>query len=576
MRQTIDLTGTWRFHTDLGDEGEKSGYFKSEHDAGRWRHVAVPCCFEDCAPGLDFYDGAGWFRRLVFIPAGWKGRRVVIRFEGVNYHTAVWVNGEAAGGSDFGFLCFEIPIHQHLRYGEENLIAVRVDGERRWGELPGAGNSIGWRSYAGILREVALEECDLLRIAQVRINALPGGEFALRASIANGRPQAAATELRVRLRDSAGKVVAELSSKKLTMEAGKAAELEVAGTVHGAEAWSPDHPALYTAAAELACGGKVVDGVDTRFGFRRIETSGDKLLLNGKCIFLTGFNRHEDSPRRGMCSDMETVRQDIADMKGAGANFVRLCHYPHHPGEIDLCDELGMLAMCEIPLYWWNDKVEREHNTAEAKLASARRMLETMILRDINHPSVIFWSVSNETDDRQAAVADGNGELARLARKLDPTRPAVHVSNWGFDAALARFEHDDVVCVNAYPAMWGGCTLEKPEGIIQFWQDHLAALHAKYPGKPILVTEFGHPCIEGEFGGALGEDTAAAVIETYFSGMSAPYVCGAVIWCYADHAWPKADFLHGVTISPFGVVSRDRKKLMPYFAARKIFTQRQA
>jgi beta-glucuronidase len=573
MREQIDMTGTWTFHVDPRNDGEKAAYFSPDHDASRWREVSVPCAFEDCAPGLDFYDGAGWFRRRVRVPKSWRGRRVVIRFEGANYHTSVYVNGRLAGQNDLGFLRFELPVHEHLRFGGWNLFAVRVDGDRRWGEVPGAGGTIGWRSFAGILRGVALEASDMLRIARVRIDAAPGGRFSLRASVANDRAADAATELRVKVSDRAGEVLARLSSETLKLGAGAAAEIGVDGAIEGAQAWSPEKPALYTAAAELVCDGQVVDRVATRFGFRRIEARDGKLLLNGAPIFLTGFNRHEDSPRKAMCTDLRIVRQDILDMQAAGANFVRLCHYPHDPGELDLCDELGMLAMCEIPLWWWSDQEERQHGTAEAKLAFARRMLEAMILRDINHPSVIFWSVSNETHEEQPGVVEGNIALIGLAKRLDPSRPAVHVSCYGINLEHAHFEADDVICLNAYPSYWGGFC-GNPEDAGRFWAERLAALHEKHPGKPILISEFGHPCIEGESGGIWGEDTAAKAIEHEFAGMTAPYVCGATIWCWADHAWPHLPGVHGVIVSPFGVVARSRRKLKPYHAARKMFKRR--
>ena len=161
------------------------------------------------------------------------------------------------------------------------------------------------------------------------------------------------------------------------------------------------------------------------------------LLLNGRPIFLTGFNRHEDSPRVGMVPDMETTRRDLEDMVRMGCNFVRLCHYPHDPRELDLCDELGLLVMAEIPLYWWNGLEEGEEACAH-KLDAAKRQLSNMIRRDINHPAIVFWSVSNETEEQRPEVAAGNRELVRLAKELDPTRLAVHVSSTGRATRTSR------------------------------------------------------------------------------------------------------------------------------------------
>jgi len=266
-------------------------------------------------------------------------------------------------------------------------------------------------------------------------------------------------------------------------------------------------------------------------------------------------------------------------MKDAGANFVRLCHYPHHPAELDLCDELGLLAMAEIPLYWWNGTAEGE-DACRRKLAAAERQLQTLIQRDRNHPSVIFWSVSNETEEQRPEVADGNRRLVRFARQLDPTRLAVHVSNhWQENP---QFEDDDVVCVNAYPSL-DGCAARGIRGTdlagsTCFWQEGLATLHARVPGKPVLVTEFGSASLEGVFGTGAGEDTHAAILERESAGMQAPYVCGATVWCWADHAWPPAAFAYmkHLGTSPYGVVTRDRRSLAPLAAARRVFRPRAA
>jgi beta-galactosidase/beta-glucuronidase len=129
-----------------------------------------------------------------------------------------------------------------------------------------------------------------------------------------------------------------------------------------------------------------------------------------------------------MALDLETTRQDLEAMKEAGANFVRLCHYPHPPAELDLCDELGLLVFAEIPLYFWND-IDEGRRTNAARVQTAKRQLERMVDRDFNHPSIVFWSVSNETHDNEPDVAESNRELIRTVRALDSTRLHVHVSN---------------------------------------------------------------------------------------------------------------------------------------------------
>lgn len=574
VRERLDLTGLWRCQPAPYEEGEEAGYYAAEYDVRRWRETQVPGSFDQCAPGMASYEGPCWYRRRFEVPQSWRHKRVIVRFEAVNYHARVWVNGRPVGEHPDGFLRFELPVHEQLRYGAQNVIAVRADNTRRKGEVPGMER--GWRPYGGILREVELIATDPLHISDARITAEPneeGGVVSLEARLVNERADPVEARLAVEVADGDGQQLAPGASAA-ALSPGQEAEVRLVVPVEGAEPWSPSSAALYLARVRLWVGDKVIDGLDIRFGFRRIEARDGKLFLNGERVFLTGFNRHEDSPRAGMCTDLGTARRDLMEMKKTGANFVRLCHYPHHPRELDLCDELGLLVMAEIPLYFWNGSAEGEENCTR-KLEAAKRQLANMIGRDRNHPSIVFWSVSNESREQRPEVAAGNAELVRLAQDLDSTRLAVHVSDrWG---AHPHFECDDVICVNGYPTWSGG--MAGPRGrfaeSIRFWAEGLAGLHEQYPDKPILVTEFGYPCLEDVFGGTMGEDLQARAIEAESQGMTAPYVCGVTLWCWADHPWPEEPFIRYLTTSPFGVVTRRRRRLQGYGAVKRIFTQRQ-
>ena len=584
-RESIDLCGIWKFQPDPTGEGERADYFASACDDARWRQARLPAVFEDCAPGLDTYEGTGWFRRRLTVPATWQDRRVLLRFQGVNYHADVWINGDKVGENQDPFLPFAFPIHDHLRFGGDNLIAVRVDNVRRQGEVPGIER--GWRTYGGILREVELEATDLFYIEQVAISAEPGelpapldqsGRLSVCIRVRNERPERELARISIQVRDASGKSIARSTTSAATVKPGEECEFSSLSEFVGIQPWSPADPVLYTAVVELHLEGQPVDVHTVRFGFRKVETREGKLLLNGEPIYLTGFNRHEDSPERSMATDLETARKDLLAIKETGANFVRLCHYPHHPGELDLCDELGLLSMDEIPLYWWNGLEEGEENCT-AKLAAARRQLTRLIQRDFNHPSIIFWSVSNETEEHRPEVVAGNAELVRLAKKLDPTRPAIHVScHWQQDP---HFEEDDVVCVNAYPSLdrrgFKGRRDYDLAQSTQYWRDSLQTLHERYPDRPILVTEFGYASLTGVRDSGFGEEAQARAIEAEFAGMDASYICGATIWCWADHPWPPGffSFCYHLATSPYGVVTRRRHRLQACGAVRKLFRQKQ-
>ena len=574
-RENFQLTGLWNFIPDPHGDGEKLGFWKADHESRLWREVQVPSCFEVGGSNLDCYEGIGWYRRTFRLPTTWNSGRIVLRFEGVNHRAKVWLNGNFIGQHTDGFLPFEFELGNNVRWDGDNVLAVAVDNTPHDEDVP--GHFIGWRNFGGILREVNLSATNPLHIADLKVTATPsanGGQIECRIRLRNGRTTPATAVLDVAIQDATGKTVAALGQCTLQVAAGESSETMIKGSLADFDTWAPATPVLYRAVAQITAENQIVDQVAPRFGMRRMEATPAGLLLNGQPIFLTGFNRHEDSPRTAMATDLATVRRDLEQMKEAGANFVRLCHYPHHTADLDLCDELGLLVMDEIPLY--KGDVTPEINAR--RVAAAHRQLQALIERDANHPSVIFWSVSNETCEEKPEVAASNRALIRLARELDPTRLCVHVSDHWIEHP--NFAEDDVICINYYPSIDFPIRGREPGSdlapAVEKWRTHLAALHRQYPTKPIFVTEFGYGSFAGTFGNAFGEDEHARVIESDFAALTtAPFVCGAAIWCWADHPWPAGRYLGGLALSPFGVVSRDRRPLKPFWTARTMFRAKQ-
>ncbi len=577
QRERMALDGEWRFMPDPNGCGDRLEYGQPGLDDSGWMPARVPASFDQIAPELIGYQGAGWFRCTVNVPASWKGKRASLEFAGVNDHSRVWVNGVAVASNSCGFLPFAADVEDHLRYGEPTVISVRIDNVRAPDDL--FREIVGWRGRGGILREVALVATATSYLHDLYVTAEPthdGGSLVLTAFVRNASASPFSGHLQATVLDGAGNVVAELPSHRLAVGAGGDGTVTISASVPGASAWSPDRPALYTARVALRHDAETVDSVSVRFGFRSIRTSGTQLMLNGQPIVLRGFNRHEDTPDAGMCPDPAGVRRDLDSMKGAGANFVRLAHYPHHPLELDLCDELGLLALDEIPLYWWLGEGEPGGACAR-KLKEAESQVERMIRRDRNHPSVVFWSVSNETDENRPEVRAGNAALLRQARAMDPSRLVVHVSDHGWVEA-DLFSEDDVVCVNAYPSMKpvfvDGGGIQDLSASTDAWRAFLSLLHGRYPTKPILVAEFGFVALAGVASGPMGEETQARVIEAEHAGMEADYVCGAAVWCWADHAWPhNKEYLRLMTTSPYGVLTRDRRPKRALETLRRIFAK---
>jgi beta-glucuronidase len=560
----------WRVSPDPQGNGEALGFHAPAFDAHRWREVTVPSCFDVACPGLEFYDGVCWYRHAFRTWTDWQGRRVMLRFGAVNYRAKVWLNGVLVGESPDGFLPVEFDVTGVVTHDGENVLVVAVDNTPYPEDVPGP--HVGWRRYGGITRDVILYATDVLYLEDPWVVAMPEGDLTYRVRVVNGRATAVETDLEINIYGPDG-VCQLLDIVRVALAPGEAREVTVSNWVPGAQPWSPATPVLYTAIAHLGTG----EEVPVQFGFRRIEATPGGLLLNGEPIFLTGFNRHEDSPTALMASDDDTVKRDLLAMKqDAGANLVRLCHYPHDPHELDLCDQMGLLVFAEIPLYFWNDMAAGERLN-DVRAATARRQLERMITRDRNHPSIIFWSVSNETHDDVPAVAESNRALIRRARELDPTRLCVHVSNHWQDAP--NFAEDDVICINGYPSIdWeanGPSDAFREGRSAAVWRAGLETLHAQYPDKPVFISEFGHASLLGTTGHAFGEDIHAQALAMEFPAFDAPYICGATVWCWADHGWDVTRFFHGMVISPFGVLTRDRRRKQPYYVIRDLFRARQ-
>ncbi len=573
MQNSLDLNGLWRFQLDLLRHGEQLGYAAPDFDDTAWLNGPVPGTFADALPQLELASTNGWYRRSVNIPESWAGRRILLQFGAVNYHCRVFVNGSLVTEHRHGFIPFEIDITAQVKAGSPNCLAILVDNCVRFdGDLP--AHELGWRSYAGILRDVTLAATGQVWLDEVQINgaaAKEGGSLQVCGKIHNNEQHAWTGCLTATVEDDAhGTPWAVLKTERLEVQPGASSSFVLEGVIKGVTRWSLETPALYPVHVRLEGAKGATDSCERRTGFRTLDIRDAHIRLNGKPIFLKGFNLHEDSSVTRMAKDPATVRRDLTDMQAMGANFVRFAHYPHDPCALDICDELGLLAMGEVPLYsLWGEK-SRSPEVLPQKLATAEHMLAVMIRRDMHHPSVAFWSVSNETWDEEEAMARGNATLIRKVKELDPTRLATHVSHhW---PTAPRFEEDDVICINDYPTVVQG-EKEGPHYDLsksgKYWTDGINALHARFPAKPILVTEFGYFVFDGTQGAIGGEDVQSQVIETECRGMLAsPHCRGFTQWIYADHPWPGGMLGLGA-IAPYGVVSRDRRRRRQSYATMK-------
>ena len=566
MRETMSLDGLWKFCPAFDEitadqrwldpdfdprrsettaaQGMDQGWIEPGFDDAGWLDVPVPASWNQAVPDLWSYEGVGWYRRRVAIPSEWEGRRVFFFSEGANYRTLVYVNGRLAGQHDGGYTPFAIPIEAHLEFGAENVVAVSCDNLPKPERVP--GGQFDWWNHGGLYRSVSLQAAGDVIIEDATVVAVPEGRAGrVSVVVAAGSARAGGSaECRLRLLDPDGAPIPLEESVALQSSPldGGAADFRFDVMLPDAALWTPEHPHLYTARISLAGEDGWEDEREVRFGVRAIEVREGRLLLNGEPLVVKGLNRYEDYPTTGRSLDEAYLRADLDRVKWLGGNALR-CHFPNHRRHYELCDALGILNVVELPLYQWGRPLVKT-DCAEA-LDAAKAQMTEMIGALKNHPSVFMWSVSNEnltvarTDKPEdVALAEqtarGNIELVELARRLDPTRPVVEVSNcWPRDPVL---EHTDVSAVNVYGGVEGGFSKGRIPALAEAMQRRVAALREQMPDKPILPAEFGSWAIRGMdtdyFPGERYQ--ANLVCEVWRRLIEVPGVAGGFIWCFAD------------------------------------------
>jgi beta-galactosidase len=433
----------------------KFGYFD-----GLWRKIDLPHDwaiegpFDQSAPGETAklpYSGVGWYRKHFTLPVSDKGRHVFLDVDGAMSYANVWINDQYVGGWPYGYTSWRIDLTPHLKFGEENEIAIRVDNPPM---------SSRWYPGGGIYRNVWLTKTAPIHVAQwgTRITTPEvTGEKATvdiaveieNASAASARIEAAAAIYPVEFHGNrADAPVAEAKSTTLPIRVDSTGKANLTATVLQPKLWSPESPYLYTAVVTLRENGEVIDQVATNFGIRTIKFTPDEgFLLNGKRTAIRGVCLHHDLGALGAAFNLRARERQLELLKTMGCNAIRASHNPLEPEFYDLCDRQGFLVMDEAFDAWQMTKRDNDYHLLFDDWAE--RDLRAMIRRDANHPSVILWSLGNEVyEQRDGKNAPLAKRLADIAHDEDPTRPvnmALHVveaSTNGFQNAVDVFGYN--------------------------------------------------------------------------------------------------------------------------------------
>ena len=388
----ISLCSDWEFTREWS-----AGFSYGE---GRYARVSLPHTAGEVPLHYakpEDYAGICGYRRLVSVPLEYRGKRLFLQFDGAAHLAEVYLNGEKIAEHACGYTAFRVEITSFVRYGMENLLAVRLDTTEN-PAVPPFGFVLDYLAYGGLYREVWLDVrgADVIEDVFVITPSLGRAEIALTVSGSGARR-------RVTLLDDKGAVcaVAEGDDNKYYVN------------YSNARPWTLDAPKLYSIRAELLDGsGAVTDEKTVRFGFRTAEFRRSGFYLNGERVFLRGLNRHQSYPYMGYAAPEALQREDARILKEElCCTAVRTSHYPQSRHFIDACDELGLLVFTEIP--GW-----QHIGDAAWKRRSVENVRE-MVTQYRNHPSVILWGVRiNESLDDDDFYRETNA----LAHSLDPSR----------------------------------------------------------------------------------------------------------------------------------------------------------
>jgi len=448
--------------------------------------------------------GTGWYRKRFLTADAWQGKLININFDGVYMNSDVWLNGHQLGNHPYGYTPFYYDLTPYLnKAGKENVLAVRVRNE---------GKNSRWYSGSGIYRHVWLTVTNPIHIAPwgIYITTIVATGKSARISInstLNNRGRLAANGSLVTTIIGPDKKTAGRIVRKLNLE--KDASLTDGQTLAIAHPvlWSVEKPRLYRAITEVEIGGKTVDRVETTFGIRTIHVDATTgLTLNGKHVLLKGGCIHHDDGLLGSATIDRAEERKIEILKQNGFNAIRTSHNPPSKQLLDVCDRLGMLVIDEAFDCW-----ERGKNPEDYHLYFKewwKKDLEAMIFRDRNHPSVIFWSIGNEVNER----ADSSGlrierQLTGEVHRLDPTRPVTEAICQFWDHPGYKWD----TTARAYAQL--------DVGGYNYQLNEYETDHQKYPDRIMIGTE-SYP---------------TAALENWNMVEKHPYVLGDFVWTAVDY-----------------------------------------
>ena len=488
----VSLAQGWQFAVDPTDQGLHQAWQNGGAGFG-WEPATIPHVLDTRTDPSVFYGSIGWYRVTFNGPATDAGVGWAVRFEQVRRVARVWLNGRELGVHHDPYTPFELQA-AGLRPGEPNTLVVRVDHRRS----PALRE--GWWNWGGITRPVSLvargpvvmHDAGLLP-RRVCVGSRCEWNVLVDGWLENASDTIQQPAVAVRLRSPDG-TVSQGSAASRALQPGERVRVRFAVPVRGApKLWSPEHPNLYEGAVRTRAGGQVVQRDQRRVGLRSVAVVDGMLRLNDRVLDLRGASVQEDIPGRGPALTDADIDNTIEELKALGANVTR-AHYLLDQRLLDRLDRAGILVWSQAPVY---------HRDAQLKTPGQRSyeldVVRETILEARNHPSVITHSVANELTtlpDEKRTSEVWMRNAAELARDLDPTLPvSMDILSYPGIPRQTTYDAFDMLGINSYYGWYEG-KANRSTADIDDLAPYLRAMRDKYPGKALVMTEFGAEATE--------------------------------------------------------------------------------
>lgn len=557
QRQDILLNNDWNFR------------FSHQVQKGTGVRVDLPHTWnaQDALSGkIDYKRGIGNYEKNLFIRPEWKGKRLFIRFEGVNNIADVFINRRHIGEHRGGYGAFIFEITGKVEYGKENSILVRVNNGEQLDIMPLVGD---FNFYGGIYRDVHLLITDETCISPLDY-ASPGVRLIqdsvshryakVRAivDLSNGSSGNQEVELNVRLLD--GQRVVKEGTKNVNLSGNEVMQQELTFEIDQPHLWNGrQDPFLYQAEVTLFRNGQMVDRVTQPLGLRFYRIDPDKgFFLNGKHLPLQGVCRHQDRSEVGNALRPQHHEEDVALMLEMGVNAVRLAHYPQATYFYDLMDKNGIIVWAEIPFVGPGGYNDKGFVDLPAFRANGKEQLKELIRQHYNHPSICVWGLFNELTELGDNPVEYIKKLNVLAHQEDTTRPTTSASNQMGDLNFIT----DAIAWNRYDGWYGGTPADLGK-----WLDRM---HKDHPEICIAISEYGTGASIYHQQDSLVKTVPTSWwhpenwqtyyhIENWKTISSRPYVWGSFVWNMFDFGAAHRTEGDRPGINDKGLVTFDRK-----------------